>query len=66
MRHPRGLVVPYALTAVRIEALPFLLHTLPEPRLVEIDAHLYASASGVSDRVAHGLPPQQGRLLFGR
>jgi hypothetical protein len=58
--------VPYALTAVRIEALPVVLHTLPELRVVEIDAHLYTSASGMSDRVAHDLPPQQGRLLFGR
>ena len=37
----------------------------PELRLVDIDAHLYASASGVRDRVAHGLPHHQERLLFG-
>jgi hypothetical protein len=61
-----AVVVPYALIAVRIEALPVVLHTSPELRVVDIDAHLYASASGVSDRVAHGLPHHQGRLLFGR
>ena len=46
--HPRcrfaipAVVVPYALTAVRIEALPVILHTSPELRVVDIDALLYA------------------------